>query len=153
MQKLGGEEERLPLPFLKIEKGERCPDFGKNSPDCFGLWVKFFVQNVVLRVSRKKISKMFRSGSSFSCVFDMFLKCLSKWPISTNPHTTLCALKKIFIFFWKTLYLKCLSVFWIRLCFDKCSVICTMTLCYVKQKTHSEFWHIQYCFFRYMPEY
>ena len=151
MQKLGGEEERLPLPFLKIEKGERCPDFGKNSPDCFGLWVKFFVQNVVLRVSRKKISKMFRCGSSFSCVFDMFLKCLSKWPISTNPHITLCALKNFFIFFEKSSILNVCQCSEYVLCFDKCSVICTIT--YVKQKTHSEFWHIQYCFFRYMPEY
>ena len=33
--------------------------------------------------------------------------------------------------FCKMIHLKCLTVFWIRLCIDNCSVICTMTLCYV----------------------
>ena len=28
-----------------------------------------------------------------------------------------------------------------------CSVICTVTLCYVKQQTHSGFWHIPYSVF------
>ena len=28
-------------------------------------------------------------------------------------------------------------------CHDNCSVICTLTWCYVKQQTHSEFWNIQ----------
>ena len=58
-------EERLPLSFLKIEKGERCPDLGKKSPDCFSLWVKFSIQNLVLGVSKEKISKMFLCGSLF----------------------------------------------------------------------------------------
>ena len=62
-------EERLPLSSLKIEKGERCPDLGKKSPDCF--WVKFSIQNLVLGVSREKISKMFLCGS----LFLVFLTC------------------------------------------------------------------------------
>ena len=45
--------------------------------------------------------------------------------------------------FCKLLYLKCLTVFWICLCLNNCSVVCTVTLCYVLHQTHSEFWHIQ----------
>ena len=45
------------------------------------------------------------------------------------------------------LHLKCLTVFWIRICLDNCSVICTMTLCYALYQTHSEFWHIQHSVF------
>ena len=68
-----GGEGRLPLPFLKIEKN--CPDFGTKGPDCAHHWVKFSIQNVVLRVSRRKISKMFPYRASFSCVFDkMFIE-------------------------------------------------------------------------------
>ena len=44
--------------------------------------------------------------------------------------------------FCKILHLKCLTVFWIPICLDNCSVICTVTLCYVLQQTHSEFWYI-----------
>ena len=54
-------EERLSLPFFKIEKGERCSDYGKKNPYFF-----------VLRASRKKNTKMFPCGVSFSCVFDVF---------------------------------------------------------------------------------
>ena len=42
------------------------------------------------------------------------------------------------------LHLKCLTVFWIRLCLDNCSVIFTVTLCHVLHQTHSGFWHIQH---------
>ena len=33
--------------------------------------------------------------------------------------------------FCKTLYLKRLTVFWIHICLNNCSIICTITLCYV----------------------
>ena len=36
-----------------------------------------------------------------------------------------------------------MTVFWIRLCLDSCSVICTVTLCYVLHQTHLQVWHIQ----------
>ena len=121
----------------------------KKSPDCFDLWVKFFIQNVLLK-SRRKISKILPCGASFccvfdmfSCVFDMFLKCLLKCPSSA---TLLPSPVLIHYSFCKTLHFKCLMVFWICLCFDNCPVICVVTLCYVKQQTHSQFWHIQYCF-------
>ena len=47
----------LPCLFLKIEK--KNPDFGRKDPDCVHLQVKFAIQNVVLRVSRRKSSKYF----------------------------------------------------------------------------------------------
>ena len=49
---------------------------------CVHFWVKFSIQNVVLRVSSRKISEMFPCRASFSCAFDeMFI---SKYPSSTD---------------------------------------------------------------------
>ena len=49
--------------------------FWKKVPDCACLWFKFSIQYVVLRVSRRKVSKMFPCGASASCVFDeMFVE-------------------------------------------------------------------------------
>ena len=53
------------------------PWFWKKDPDFVDPEVKFTIQNIVLRVSRTKGSKM------FCCMvfFPEFLrKCLSKWP-------------------------------------------------------------------------
>ena len=48
------------------------------------------------------------------------------------------------IAFCKTLYFKCLTVFWIRLCLNNCSRICTVTLCiYCIRHIHNSL-----CFFR-----
>ena len=33
---------------------KKCSDFGKKGPDCVHLRVKLSIQNVVLRVSRRK---------------------------------------------------------------------------------------------------
>ena len=41
------------------EKLKICSDFGQKDLDCFHLWVKFSIQNVVLRVSTIKSYKMF----------------------------------------------------------------------------------------------
>ena len=82
----------------------------------------------------------------FSCAFDMFLKCLLKCPGSTNPHTPLPALKNFIVLFAECSILnvwQCSEY----VCFDNCSVICTVILCYVKQQTHSEFWHVHYSVF------
>ena len=65
-----GEKGRPPLLFLKIQK----------SPDCVLFWIKFFIQNVVLGVSRRKNFKMFPCGVSFSCAF---VEILSKCPTTT----------------------------------------------------------------------
>ena len=75
------ERETSPALF-KIEK--KCPDFEKKGPDCVHFWVKFPIQNVVLK-SRKNISKMFLCRASF---FVFLTKFLSKCPSSTTnpPH-------------------------------------------------------------------
>ena len=52
--------------------------------------------------------------------------------------------------FCRTPNLKSLTVSWIRLCLDNCSVICAVTLCYVLHQTHSEFWHIQNSIYSYI---
>ena len=65
-------EEASPAFF---ENRKKCPDFGKKGPDFAHHWVKFSILNVVLRGPRKKTSKMFPCGASFSCVFDeMFIE-------------------------------------------------------------------------------
>ena len=53
-----------------------------------------------------------------------------------------CVLAFRHYIFHKMLNLKCLAVFWICLCLDNCSVICTATLCNVLHQTHSESWYI-----------
>ena len=59
---------RLPLPF---KNQNNCPNFG----DCVHLWVKFSIQNAVLRLSRREKSKILPCGAYFSCVFDkMFIE-------------------------------------------------------------------------------
>ena len=60
-------ERRFPLSFLENQK--RYPDFGKKGLDCVHLWVKFFIQNVVFSVSRRKNTKMFPCGVPFSCAW------------------------------------------------------------------------------------
>ena len=58
-----GEGGGLCCPFLKIKK--KCPDFAQEGPDCVHPQVKFTIQNVVLRVSRRKNSEIFPAGSFF----------------------------------------------------------------------------------------
>ena len=126
-----GERGGLPSPFFENRK--KCPDFWKKGPDCVYLWVKFSIQNVVLRVSRRKNSKMFPCGASFSGVFDEIFIEVPKFHKSPPPlpwKISGCAPAPKHYSFCKTLHLKCLTVFWICLCLDNCSVICTVTLCY-----------------------
>ena len=72
----------------------------------------------------------------FSCgvFFLVFLsKCLSKYPSSTKPSLPrkisgyIPALRDHY--FCKVIHLTCLTGFWIRLCLDNSSVICTVILC------------------------
>ena len=58
----------LPCPFLKIEKSVHLW--------CVHFWVKFSIQEVVLRVSRrKKLQNVSLRRPFFSCVFDeMFIE-------------------------------------------------------------------------------
>ena len=53
---LRGRGENSPTLF---QNRKNCLDFEKKEPDCAHLWVKLSIQNIVLRVSRRKNSKMF----------------------------------------------------------------------------------------------
>ena len=69
---LGGERS-LPSTFFKIEKSDLILD--KKGPSHVHLWVKFSIQSLVLRLFRRKNSKMFPCGAFFSCDFDeMFIE-------------------------------------------------------------------------------
>ena len=73
----GGEREegggRPPLPYFENRK--KVPWFCKKCPDCVHLWVKFSIQNVILRMFRRKNSQIFPCVAFFSSVFDrMFIK-------------------------------------------------------------------------------
>ena len=72
-----GEGTGLPPPSPFFENWKRCPDFEKEGPDYVYLWVKFSVHSVVVRVSRRKNTKMFPCKISFSCVIDeVFIEVL-----------------------------------------------------------------------------
>ena len=97
---------------------------------------------------------MFSCSACFSCVFDdiyqnvLVLLLPLPWKISgcepVLKHYSFC----------KTLHLKCLTVFWIRLGLNNFLVICTMTLRNAPYQTHPEFWHIRHSvFFRQTPAY
>ena len=106
---------------------------------------------------------IFYSKCNFNSIYDrqlqnvhcgaLFLltKCLWKCPRSTKPplpwniYGCMPALRHYSI--CKTLHLKSLTVFWICICLNNCSVICTVTLSYALHYTHSEFWHIQNSFY------
>ena len=79
---LGGGEGRSSLPFLKIEKNALILGKKKKKTMIVSIfWVKCSIQNIVLRVSRKKAPKFLLAGP-----FSVFLtKCLSKCPSSTKP--------------------------------------------------------------------
>ena len=66
------EKARPPLPFFENKK--KCPDFPKKGPDCVHPYVKFIIQNVVLRGSKIKNFKVFPCEAFFSGIFDkMFI--------------------------------------------------------------------------------
>ena len=119
--------------------------FGKKYPDSVHPWIKFFFQNVVLRVSRRK--KCFPAGTFFL----VFLKkCLSKCHSSKKPplpwKISGCSPALRHYLSCRTLHIKCLTKFWIRLCLNNCSVFCTLTLCRTVfiQVYASIFKHIQH---------
>ena len=136
------------LIFHMLKPGKGALILG---PDCV-LWVKFPIQNVALRVCSRKNSKMLPNGVFYSCAFDkMFIEVLkthetslalkfSVW-VHALSHYSFC--KKLLNFWQFSEYI----------CLDNCSVICTLTLCYVLHQRHSEFWHIQNYLFRYMQAY
>ena len=103
------------------------------------IWVKFSIENI-------------EGGFTVEPFFLVFLtKCLSKCLSSMKPpmpwKISGCVPALRHCSFCQTFHFKSMTVFWICLCFDNYSVICTVTLCYVLHQTHSEFWHIQHCSF------
>ena len=100
-----------PLPFF--ENWKKHPDFRKKALLVSIFWVKFYTQNVVLKISRRKNTKTF-SGKTFFFVF--LTKCLSKCPSSTKPLLAVknfdCAPARRHYSFCKMPHLKCLIVFW-----------------------------------------
>ena len=63
-------------------KSKKVPWFWKKCPDCVHPYVKFAIQNAVLKVSKRKNSKIFPCGAFF---LDFLRKCLSKCPNFTKP--------------------------------------------------------------------
>ena len=122
----GGKRKGLPCSFWQI-------DFWKKGSNCVHLPFKFSIQNIVLRVSRRKSSKMFSLWGLFFCFFfDEIYIVPYFYKLGYAP-----TLRDYFL--CKTLHLKCLTVFWIQVCLDNWSVICTLILCYVLLQSHSEF--------------
>ena len=77
-----------PTSLFEIEKsfllmGRKVLVLGRKVlVGCVHFWVKLSIQNIVLRVSSRKISEMFPCRASFSCAFDeMFI---SKHPSYTD---------------------------------------------------------------------
>ena len=75
--------ERVSPPLSFFENWKKCHDFGKKSPNCVYSWVQSSIQNVVLRVSRRKSSKILPCGRDLFFVF--LVKSLLKCPNSTKP--------------------------------------------------------------------
>ena len=110
--------------------------------------------NVFLRASRRKNSNMF----SWGCSFHVFLmKCLSKCPSSTKSSLSrkisCCTPALRHYSFCKTLHLKFLTVFGIRLCLNNCSVICTVTYAMHCIRHIKSSGILKLCLFRYMLVY
>ena len=65
-----GEWKFFPALFFKLEK--ISPDFGRKCLDCVYLWVESFIQNVVLKVSWRKISKFFPVRAFFLVLYNVY---------------------------------------------------------------------------------
>ena len=76
----GGRGEASPAVFQKSKK--RCPDFRKKGLHCVHPYVKFTIQNVVLRVSKRKTSQFFLTGPFF---LEFLTIRLSECPNFTKP--------------------------------------------------------------------
>ena len=116
--------------------------FGEKSPNCIHLWVKFSIQNVVLRISRRKNSKMFPCCFPFLCFWrNVYWSALVPCNLLCPEIFLVARLHSGII-----LFAKCsISYVWQcfeYVCLDNCPVICTLTLCYVLHQIHSESWHI-----------
>ena len=71
-RQLWGKEGGLPCPFVKFEK--RALTLAKKGPNSVHLWITYSIQNVVLRVSRRKNFKIFLRGFFFLCFIQIFCR-------------------------------------------------------------------------------
>ena len=150
-------------------RGEASPVFFENRIKVSWFWGKkawlfrslgkiFHSKCTFKEYLGEKFQKYFPARPLFVVLlrwFLVFLTCFWNvyWSALVPQHSPNPLYWKITLFFLQNAPPKCLTVFWIRPYLDNCSVICTVTLCYVEQQTHPEFWYIRYCFFRYMPAY
>ena len=123
---LGEERGGFPFTFWKSKKG----------PDWVHLWDKFSIQNVVYKYLREKAPKFFPAGPLFLLLSKKsLLKCTSS-TTHPPPLPKSCPEKFLAIPLHSNIILFAKSS---TLMFDSvCSVICTVTLCYVLHQTHSE---------------
>ena len=130
-----------PLPFFKNKKRALILEKKAQIVSIFGLNFPFKIK--FWKCLGEKTPKCFPVGPFF-LVF--LTNCLSVYCSSTKPpqpwkfSSCVPALRQCF--FCKRLHLKYLTVVWICLCLDNCSVICTVTLHYVLHQTHLKFRHI-----------
>ena len=106
--------EASPL-FFKNRK--KCHGFWKKSPDNVQLWVKFSIQNVVLRISTKKTPKCFPAGPLFLVFLTKFLSnclILTNFCLCTRTQVLFFLAKHSILNVWQSSEYVCL---------DNCSVI------------------------------
>ena len=91
-------------------------------------------------LGEKKI-KLFLYGP-FLFLTKFLSKCPSsiKFPISLKNSPGTPVLRHYS--FCKWLHIRCLTVLWMLLFLDNCSVICTEVWWYVLHQIHSELWHV-----------
>ena len=120
----------------------KCPDFRKNGSCCVYLWVKFSIQNVVLRVSRRK-NKVFQLGFFFLRFWrNIYQSVLGPRKFPSTEKIVVDRLHSGIILFPKRSILN-VCQYSEYVCLDNCSVICTVTLFYVLYQIHPKFWHLQ----------
>ena len=83
-RRLWEKEGGLPYPFLKFEKSALI--LAKKGPHSVHLWSTYSIQNLILRVSKRKNSKIFLRACFFLVLYTNFL---SKCPNSAKQSPVL----------------------------------------------------------------
>ena len=67
---------RVRPPLIFFENRKNCPDFGKKTliVSIFFHWIKFYIQNVISKVSWRKTPKCFNAGLFFHVFNEMFFE-------------------------------------------------------------------------------
>ena len=139
----------MPWFWKKKKKNKKVPWFlkkkKKKDAGCVHLWVKFSNQNVILTNF-----KIFPYRVFFLCF------CRNVYRSALVPQNLPCPEKFLVAYLHSdiVLFAKC-SILNVWQCsayisLNNCSVICTVTLCFVLHQIHSKFSHIKNCLFRYM---